>query len=39
MSELNSVEMKDVNGGFYFIPVVAVYVWYEYGGGKEMMQQ
>ena len=39
MKELNNLEMKNVNGGYYFIPVLAAYVWYEYGGGKEMMQQ
>ena len=39
MKELNNVEVKDVNGGYLVLPLVAVYVWYEYGGGKEMMQQ
>ena len=38
MKALNKIEAQEVNGGYaIFVAAAAAYVWYEYYGGKEVI--
>lgn len=38
MKDINVQDLKEVQGGYFMLAPVAVYVWYEFGGGKEFIQ-
>lgn len=38
MKIINESEVKAISGGALWLIPVGVYIWYEYGGGKEAIE-
>jgi hypothetical protein len=38
MKDINARDLTEVQGGYFVLAPVAIYVWYEFGGGKEFIK-